>query len=323
MNVLILGVNGFVGSSVARYARASGHKVTGIGRSSASKSDDVASYLSANRRNPDFVRHVLKDSSIDVLVDVIPMVLSDTQPLLDAMDGVVAQYVMISSSDVYENYALLQRTSSGRPRLDAVDEDAPLRTRLFPYRGQMPRSVDDPDRYLDDYDKIPIERAVQKLSTDWTILRLPMVYGPGDAQHRFRWAISPMLEHREKLVLPRSWCNWETTYGFVDNVGAAIARILGEPKAGKRVFNIAEINPVSQLEWARKFARIVGWKGAIEMADEPENAFARRLAGLDLSVPLKISSRRFRETLAFSDPVDEPIALARTVESEASAVRSD
>ena len=319
MNVLILGINGFVGTSVARYARASRHQVIGLGRSSTPKSDELASYVSGDRRNPELVRRVLEDRSIEVVVDVIPMVLSDTQPLLDCVDGVVGQYVMISSSDVYGNYELLRKLSSGSPRLDTVDEDAPLRSKLFPYRGQMPRSADDPDRYLDDYDKIPIERAVRELSTAWTVLRLPMVYGPGDAQKRFRWAISPMLEGSEKLVLPRSWCTWETTYGYIDNVGAAIALILGEPRAGKRVFNIAETNPVCQLEWARRFARIVGWKGAIEITDDPDNAFARRLASLDLSVPLKISGRRFRETFAFSDPVDESVALAETIESEASA----
>ena len=58
------------------------------------------------------------------------------------------------------------------------------------------------------------------------------------------------------------------------------------------------------------------WRGTIEITDDPHDPFARRISGLDLTVPFKISGKRFRETFEFSDAIDERTALARTIESE-------
>ncbi len=43
---------------------------------------------------------------------------------------------------------------------------------------------------FDDYDKIVLEEATAgdgRFAT--TVIRAPMVFGPGDKQHRFGWAI--------------------------------------------------------------------------------------------------------------------------------------
>lgn len=86
----------------------------------------------------------------------------------------------------------------------ALAEDAPLRSRAFPYRRAALRAADDPDQYLDDYEKIPIEAAVLRRAGAWTILRLPMVYGPGAKQRRFAWAIEPMLAKATTLRAGRA-----------------------------------------------------------------------------------------------------------------------
>ncbi len=76
-------------------------------------------------------------------------------------------------------------------------EDAPLRDRRYPYRGEVPRATDDPERWLDDYDKILVEQAVMgELSLPGTVLRLPMVYGPGDLQHRLFPYVKRMADRR-------------------------------------------------------------------------------------------------------------------------------
>lgn len=223
---------------------------------------------------------------------------------------------MISSSDVYANYELLHKRAKGGAISFAVDEESPLRSTAYPYRDEKPRSNDSPDKYLDDYDKISIETAIRQLSSVWTILRLPMVYGPGDKQMRFRWAIAPMLRDRDRLIIPRDWANWQSTYGYIDNVGAAIATTLGQERAHNQVFNVAEEMPISQLEWAQKFAEARGWRGVIEVTDDPRDPFLKRLAGLDLKVPFKIKGDKLRQTLGFSDVVSELPALERTIVSE-------
>lgn len=317
MNVLIVGVNGFLGSAISFAATSRRHDVFGLSRSREATIDVSGTYVSSNRSQPESVRDIVVREQIDVVIDIIAMTLPGTRNLIEQLDGLVRQYVVLSSSDVYRNYELFHRKATGTPILERVDEDSQLRTTRYPYRLEQSRPADAEDRYLDDYDKIPIELAVQEMASDWTILRLPMVYGPGDKQRRFRWAIEPMLKSEKGLVMPRSWLEWQTTYGFVDNVGAAIATTIGDSRAARRVFNITEAAPTNHFEWLRRIADVMGWDGVIEVTDDPDDPFARRLESLDLTVPFRIDGRRIREELGFTEVVDVLSGLERTVLDEA------
>ena len=126
-----------------------------------------------------------------------------------------------------------------------------------------------------------------------------------------------MLNDQDTLVMPTGWASWTTTYGYIDNVGAAIAATIGSVPAKSQVFNVAEENPVCQLDWARKFAKAIDWQGSIEVVDDPNDPFSQRLTGLDLAVPFKIDGAKLRNQLAYTDVVDEATALTRTIASTA------
>ena len=316
MRTLIIGCTGFIGRAIAETAKACGIRTFGIGRTYSKDPNPGLEYIQTDRSNPDDVLRIINDHNISAVIDVIPMVEADTLPLLKALDGEIDQYVMISSADVYSNYELLHKRASGTPILEPANEQSNLRNSRYPYRQSKLREDEDPDRYLDHYDKIPIERAVQELRSAWTILRLPMVYGPGDRQRRFRWAIAPMLEGAATLTLPRVWADWTTTYGYVDNVGAAIVAALGQQRAYREIFNVAEETPVSQLAWAQKFADAIKWQGSIEVNDDPEDPFLAGISSLDLTVPFKIDGGALRRAFGFSDLVSESNALAHTIASE-------
>jgi len=316
MRGLILGVNGFLGAPLARSLSARGHEVVGLSRSREPQFPLAGTYVCADRRDAGAVLEVVAKHAVDVVLDVLPMSLADTGALLSSLDGRVRQYVMLSSGDVYRNYELLHRRARGRALSTGLDEDAPLRATRYPYRADDPRPLGDPDRSLDDYDKIPVEAAVRRLGTGWTILRLPMIYGPGDRQRRFRWAIGHMARSSEPLVLPRAWSRWVTTYGYVENVAGAIALTAGNELALNRTFNLAEASPTDHREWARRIAEVMGWRGEIRETDDAADPFARRLSGLDLGVPLRFDSGRIRRELGFVDAVSMTEGLERTVADE-------
>ncbi|MCU1225464.1 MAG: UDP-glucose 4-epimerase [Edaphobacter sp.] len=53
------------------------------------------------------------------------------------------------------------------------------------------------------YDKIAVEEAIRgDPAVSWTVLRLPMVYGPGDPLHRFFPLLKRVTDGRS-LLLPR------------------------------------------------------------------------------------------------------------------------
>ena len=140
MNVLILGSNGFIGTSIASQALARGLHVIGMSRSDTPTMDAGMAYVSGDRLDTDFVKHTIAAHKVDVVVDVIPMRYADTDPLLASIDGIVGQYVMISSCDVYANYDLLHRRGHGEP-VTVADEDSPVRSNLYPYRASPPRAA--------------------------------------------------------------------------------------------------------------------------------------------------------------------------------------
>ncbi len=317
MNVLILGLNGFIGNAIAHSALSKNHQVFGLSRSAVPTQHQETVYISGSRSDSNLVVEIIKNQKIDVLVDVLAMTLSDTQPLLDSVDGRISQYVMISSSDVYRNYELFQRKATGTPTIESLSEDAPLRTTRFPYRAEAPRPQDSADRYLDDYDKIPIESATRKILTNWTILRLPMVYGPGDKQKRFRWAIGPMTSGAREIVFPKRWLDWHSTYGYVSNVAEAVTLTFGNQKAMNRVFNIGEQPCLSHLEWAKRIADVIGWQGKITEGEESNSPLVKATTNLDLTVPFKVSSSRIREELGFREIVGPAQALRSTIDSDA------
>lgn len=306
-----------MGRAIAAAAsQNSGVNVFGVSRSSEPMAGLDATYMVADRSKPDAIAEVVESKRIDVVVDVLAMTLKESQPLIAALDGCIAQYVMLSSSDVYSNYELLHRKADGEPISSSVTEDSPLRKSRYPYRLSPRRAHDDPNKYFDDYEKITIEEAVQRTSANWTILRLPMVYGPGDKQRRFSWAIRHFLSTDEPFFMPKEWAQFVSTYGYIDNVAEGISITLGNTKAFKAVFNLGEPELVDHATWANRIAKVVEWPGVVEVSDEHPSSVDQIVQAIDTTVPFRISSDKVRRELGFRETVSIETALRRTIEDE-------
>lgn len=316
MRALVIGGGGAIGQAVVGAFAARGDEVLWTSRQAAPSPGLAEGHVQADRAQPNEIARVVRRRRIDTVVDMVAYTIVDTSALLAALDGLIDRHVMISSGDVYRRYGLLHRRETGSPGAGPLDETAPLRATRFPYRGEQPRAADDPSRWMDDYDKIPIEDAVRDMAVDWTILRLPMVYGPGDKQRRFRWMIGPMQSGAPALEAPRPWLTWTTTYGFLDNIGAAVAHAARRPDAARKVFNLADEPAMDHLAWIERFRSATGWQGEVR-ATEGETPFARALAGMDLSTPFDVSANRLFTELDFVPPTSAADAARLTVEDEA------
>jgi nucleoside-diphosphate-sugar epimerase len=314
MRLLILGCTGFIGRRLAKLALAQGHFVAGISRGAAALNEAGIEQHVADRLPPDRIVEIVRTLRIDKVIDGAAYTLENSAPLIAALDGLIARYVLLSSGDVYFNYGLINRHDTGDPIKGWLAETSPLRTSRFPYRGGQPRAIDDPLRWMDDYDKIPIESCATNLKhTPWTILRLPMVYGPGDRLSRFAWIIAPSRAGLARLALPRSWARWQTTYGYVDDVASGILLAAAHDAAERRTFNLGEAEPASHMDWAQRFAAALNWNGSIEESDDPELPFARLIGRMDLTVPLLMSTTRIRDDLGFEETVSLEDAIDRTI----------
>jgi nucleoside-diphosphate-sugar epimerase len=308
MTVLVLGATGFVGAPLVRALLAGGEEVA-----AASRSGGGPAGVACDRADAKAVAALVRHRRVRAVIDLLAYTPADTLPLIDALAGRVERYVLASSMDVYRNYEGLHRKADPGPILTPLDEASPLRAGRHPYRAAPRREAGSADAWLDDYDKIPLEEALRSADLAHVILRLPMVYGPGDRQRRFRWIASPMLKGASRLVVDPAWAVWRTTYGFVDDVADALAQASRHPGAHSGTFNVGEPDPPDHTEWVARFARLLGWTGAVELRPAPPDS---PIAALDLAYPLVADTRAFREAYAWREPTLVDERLARTIADE-------
>jgi nucleoside-diphosphate-sugar epimerase len=312
--VLAIGGTGFVSSAITERLVGMGHEVILFhrGRTGADLPSQVEHVLGDRRHLADFAGR-FENLAPDVVLDTVPMTERDAREVVATFRGMARRVVAISSGDVYRAYGRLLRTEPGPLEPVPLSEDAPLRERLYPYCGEVPREPDDPMRWADDYEKILVERVVMgDPELPGTVLRLPMVYGPGDSQHRLFGYLKRMDYGRPTILLGEGLSRWRWTRGYVENVAAAVALAVSDERAAGRVYNVGETEALTELEWVRHVGEASGWQG--EVLAVPEDRLPGHLRmGLNTDQHLVTDTRRIREELGFEEPVSRKEALKRTV----------
>lgn len=311
MRTLVIGGTQFMGPHVVRGLQAAGHDVTLLHRGE-HESDADCVHIHADRRLPGAVAEAIAAARPEVVVDMVAMLESDGLELVSAVSGAVRRVVLASSIDVYRAYGRLHGTESGPPEPVPLTEESELRERLHPYRSDPPRAADDPERWRDDYDKIPVERAVLAAeSVEGVVLRLPMVYGPEDRQHRLWPYLKRMLDGRDAIPLGATLARWRTSRGYVANVADAIVLAALAPRAAGRIYNVAETNGEDEADWVRAIGDAFGWSGAV--VEVPDGALGESLSPEAAGHHLYASSRRVRDELGYVERVSRGDGLAATI----------
>jgi len=312
--ILLVGGTGFVGAPLARQLAATGHDVTVFhrGRLTPALPAAVTHVVDPDApfplvRFPDALRH----ASFDAVVHMIAFGEADAAAAVDAFRGRAGRLVIASSGDVYAAYGVLIGLEPPRDLPARCDEDAPLRSVLYPYGRVTPS----PWGELRDYEKILAERAAAAADLPATIVRLPKVYGPGDRAATFGELIGPMRAGADRIVLGEAEAAWRWTHGYVDDVAAALAVAATHPAAAGRVYNAGEAETPTVRERAEALAGVLGWTGSIATVpgDElpPPRALGRPRP--DLVCP----SDRLRAELGLADDTPRQSALARTAAAAA------
>lgn len=320
MKIMVLGATGFIGAPLVRA-----HEVVAVSRRPPGKPPaQQITALALDRGDPEAVATAAGSRGVETVIDLLAMTLATTQPLIDHLAERVRRYVLASSADVYQRYDALHRRQAVDGPHPPLNEDAALRDELYPYRAIPRRPADAPDAWMDDYDKIPIERALGKRpNLSGVVVRLPMIYGPGDRQRRFAWAIRPMLAKAPTIEVDARWAAWRTSYGYVDDVAAGLSLAATHPDAAG-VYNLGPVEAPDHAHWARRFARALDWPGELRPIGRGAVTQPTRdaLDALDLSVPMVTDTSRIRAHLGYLEVTDPAETLARTIEDETDRLRA-
>lgn len=314
MRILVIGGTRFMGPHVVRRLVELGHRVAVFHRGH----DEPELPTGVLRLHGDRCR--LRDHAVEfrafapeVVLDMIAVTEADGLAAVEAFAGLARRLVLASSMDVYRAYGVLLGTEEGPPQPVPIPEDGELRTRWYPYRGETPRPEKDPARRMDDYDKIPIERAVMgHAQLIGTVLRLPMVYGPEDYQCRLHDPVRRMDDGRPVILLEATHADWRTTRGYVENVAAAIALAVHDERAAGRIYNIGEQDALTEKEWIEAIGRQAQWRGRV-LAVSREELPADLHPNMNTAQDLVADCSRFRNELGFTEPVPREQALLQTI----------
>jgi nucleoside-diphosphate-sugar epimerase len=308
MRVLVIGGTGFIGRPLVKELAGMGHAVTVLTRGGA-PTPLPAELLIGERRDLSTLR-----PAVDVVIDLILSSGAQAAQLMGTFRGTTGRIVAASSIDVYRACGVLHGSEDGPLEPVPLTEESALRTKLQTYPPESIKKLQAIFHWLDDdYDKIPVEQAILgDPALPGTVLRLPMIYGPGDHLRRFYPVLKRIDDGRRAILFEDDNAAWRSPRGYVDNVASAIALAAVSAHAAGRVYNVAERPAFSELEWARKIAATAGWNGEFVVLPK-ERMPVHLLQKGNSSQHWEADSSRIRRELGYREPVPIDDAIRRTV----------
>jgi len=299
VRILVIGGTGFIGSRVVARLCALEHQIAVFHRGTPlAPTQPHVPEIRGDESELLAFRDRFAAFAPDVVINMILGAEAEAQRFVLAIRGIAARGVVISSMDVYRAYDRYRRKDPGPPDPVPLREEGPLRDRLYPYLpdGESPTP--------DEYDKILVERIVSaEPALPCTVLRLPMVYGPGDRQHRFHAWLKRMQDGRPAILLDAARANWRATFGHIADVADAIVLAATDPRATGRTYNVGEPRAWTAHEWIERLGGAVAWKGKV--ATLPSDALPAHLVlDRDFRQDWVVDTTRIRTELGFVERTD-------------------
>jgi nucleoside-diphosphate-sugar epimerase len=247
-----------------------------------------------------------------VVVDMLSVTERDAVNAVLTFRGVARRVVVISSQDVYLPWGYILGIEPA-PVDALVTESSPLRQSRYPHRGKRFPAFRDWD--FENYEKILVEKVYQAdPSLPPTILRLPMVYGPGDYFYRtFTWA-RRMQDRRAIIPVAASLARWQGPMSYVEDVAEAISLAVNNNVAAGRIYNVAEAEIRSTEQFIRDIGQAMGWDGRV--VGLPDDTLPGPWQGYNLDQDLITDSSAIRRDLGFAERSRGPSVLRETAEWE-------
>jgi nucleoside-diphosphate-sugar epimerase len=238
---------------------------------------------------------------------------------MDTFRGIAGRVVGLSSMDVYRAWGVFYKTEQCGLQELPLTEDSDLRTSTITYPPEVLKRAQAIYGWMDaEYDKIPVDQAILgDAKLPGTILRLPMIYGPGDPLHRFHPVLKRIDDGRKQIIFADDVATLRTPRGYVEDVGAAVALAATSPHAAGRVYNVCETDSFGELDWARKIAAATSWAG--EFVVLPHDRTPKHLLWPgNTAQHMVVSSERIRKELGYHELLPRDEAIRRTIEWERS-----
>ena len=237
MNVLVLGGSRFVGLHLVMLLDSQGHTVTVLNRGQTQGPlPEGVQQIVADRSVPRQVTDVLRGRRYDAVFDISAYRPAEVEPVVDALDGNVGDYVFCSTVAVY-----------------APGETAPILE-----DSPLDRGADAGDYSREKIlcEDLLLERY-GRTGFPATIIRPPYIYGPHDHITRRLFSIFSRLSIGRRLIAPAEG-RALTHAVHVDDLAAAFAAVPGRTEALGEAFTVAGPEAITFNGYVDAIARMMG-----------------------------------------------------------------
>jgi nucleoside-diphosphate-sugar epimerase len=315
MRILLIGGNGFIGSPLVRELHAAGHKLAVLHRHTGhGPAIEGITRIQGDRNRLTDCRAQLQRFAPEAVVDLILSSGEQAHELMSECRQLSARVVALSSMDVYRAWGIVQQIEPGPLEPLPITEDSPLRTVRQLYSAEAIRMMQNVFTWVDNhYDKIAVEEAVLNTAgIVGTVLRLPMIHGPGDPLHRFFSLLKRIGDRRPSILLADDLAAWRCPRGYVDNIAHAIALAATSVQAGGRVYNVCDELALPEVEWQAKIAKQTDWAGKFVVLPRARTP-GHLLQPGNAAQHVVVSSDRIRTELFYKERVSVEEGIRRTI----------
>lgn len=309
MRLLVIGGTAFIGKEVVRLARSRGDEVVLFNRGVTAPDSSERQITGDVARITDHTDE-LRAISPDAVIHCIASSGQDAANVVDVFRGSDTRVVALSSQDCYAAFHQFRgdRETSDFP----ITEAAPLAP---PFYWRSTGSAK-----ADTYDKNQMTDVLLSAHADGvfpaTVLRLPMVYGPGDRQfeHRHGAMLHHLLDRRRTYVIGEREQGRIWTYDHVTNVAAAILHAATSDAATGQAWNIGESSIRTQRRWVELIAEVGGHTFEFHVVPD---AMLPNADGAETNRPafhILVDCNAFRRATGFVSPVDLTTGIANTID---------
>ena len=218
--ILVIGGSYFYGRVFVMEAarEQNNYDITVLNRGTYSMDEFGVTQIKGDRHDPEVFSKC--DGDYDAIIDFCAYGEGDAETVIQALDGRVGQYVLISTVDVYERGSGILKT-----------EEHELEHRIF---------EGDAGTYISG--KVALEKEVRRVCGDrgvpYTILRPAILYGPYNYAPRESVYIQMMVVNH---VLPRfTDADGRFQFVYVKDAAHAVLRVISDEKAYGQSYNLCQ-----------------------------------------------------------------------------------